>query len=476
MRKSLFKKFYIIFVSVVLAGFLFLGSIVLAFSGKYWMNRNQQLLASQADTLSQQIESAARIYGGLQLNQYAYQISQLVGQAANSQVLVVDGSGLPVAIVGNIPHRMAVPSEFLLPYLQAPGSFVGTMDEVLQAPCLVAASPLVIEGRAHGVVYVMQPTGQAGEYMWDLLQLLLIGAFLTTVVMAVVAYFVASALVKPLQEMSYAAHRLANGDFSHQIEVCRQDEIGQLAASFNHMTASLKAGEQMRKGFVANVSHELKTPMTTIAGFVDGILDGTVPPAKQAEYLTVVSAEVKRLSRLVNTMLNLSKLESGEVRLNLQPANLQEMVWQGALLHEGRYLAKNIEVTGLEELPLLPVVVDLDFMNQVIQNLLDNTVKYTPEKGLVSIAGFCREGQVHLLIRNTGQGIDEAHLPFVFDRFYKVDQSRGDDRNSMGLGLYLVKTIVSLHNGRITVRSVKNSFCEFELVLQEHRVTESVAT
>ena len=265
--------------------------------------------------------------------------------------------------------------------------------------------------------------------------------------------------------MSDAAKCLAKGDFSKHIEVHREDEIGQLADAFNHMTLSLEAGEKMRRGFVANVSHELKTPMTTISGFVDGVLDGTIPQEKQQEYLGIVSQEVKRLSRLVNTMLNLSKLESGEIRLHPVGMNVTETVFQIAFLFEQRIEEKQLALSGLEELPPLPVQADVDLLYQALYNLLDNAVKYTPEKGSIHINGSLHSGSIHFYIRNSGEGIAEEDLPFVFDRFYKVDQSRGTDKNSLGLGLYLVKTIVNLHHGTITVRSMPHSYCEFELVL-----------
>jgi signal transduction histidine kinase len=313
------------------------------------------------------------------------------------------------------------------------------------------------------------PAGTVGTYMKHLMQGLSIAAGLMVAVMAAVAFVFARALTRPLEQMSAAAKGLAQGDFSRRIAVSRQDEIGQLAMAFNDMSASLEAGEKMRRGFVANVSHELKSPMTTIGGFVDGMLDGTIPPELHHRYLAVVSEEVKRLSRLVNRMLDLSRLESGEITLHPAPVDLTKLVLQSVLLCESQLNEREISVSGLDELPQLSVTADPDLMEQVVRNLLDNGVKYTPVGGEITLGGEATEDTVRLWIRNTCEGIDEEHLPFVFDRFFKADASRGADQQSLGLGLYLVKTILSLHGGLVTVRSVKDAYCEFEIVMPSRK-------
>jgi signal transduction histidine kinase len=193
------------------------------------------------------------------------------------------------------------------------------------------------------------------------------------------------------------------------------------------------------------------------------MLDGTIPAHEQKKYLQIVSDEIKRLSRLVNTMLNLSKLESGEIALHPVSVDLSEMLCHTAFVFEQPIESKKITLEGLETLPDLTLTADRDLLHQVIYNLMENAVKYTPQEGCIRVGGWCEEGKVHVTIYNSGDGIDQADLPFLFDRFYKVDQSRGADKNSLGLGLYLVKTIVSLHGGQITVRSAKGSFCQFEL-------------
>ena len=467
MKHSLYKKFYVTFLSVVLSGFFLLGSMILVFSGNYMMAQNKGQLLSQSQTVSQQIAAASLQLGNQKLTQYAEQIAEMFSKATNSHLLVANQEGVVIANSGVSLSEPQIPNENFTRFRVQSGTFSGNLGGVLPVNCAIAAAPVLANGNCIGVVYSVLPLQTIGAFLRDLLQMLILAAIVTALLVGFGAYFMASALVRPLSQMSKAAKSLARGDFSGRITHFRKDEIGQLAQSFNQMTLSLEAGEKMRHGFVANVSHELKTPMTTISGFVDGMLDGTIPKSEHPKYLAIVGGEVKRLSRLVNTMLNLSKLESGETPLHPVPFDLKESVLQTLFMFETPITAKEIQVEGLEEFPCLPIVADGDLLHQAVYNLIENSVKYTPNGGTVTLKGWQEKNNVYFCLRNTGEGIDSDHLPFVFDRFYKVDQSRGADKNSLGLGLYLVKTIVSLHGGQITVRSAQGSFCEFELSLPQ---------
>ena len=243
------------------------------------------------------------------------------------------------------------------------------------------------------------------------------------------------------------------------------DEIGELAISFNQMTNSLARLESMRKSFVANVSHELKTPMTTIGGFIDGILDGTIEPDKQKEYLAIVSDEVKRLSRLVESMLGMSKLESGEFAIRPELFDFRELLCSIVISQEQRIESKKIEIVGLDAIESFSLNADRDLIHQVIYNLVDNAIKFTDEAGKITFNAEGGPKEMVFSIRNTGKGIPERELPFVFERFYKADKSRSSDKKSTGLGLYIVKTIVKAHGGGITVKSKENADTEFIVTL-----------
>lgn len=276
-------------------------------------------------------------------------------------------------------------------------------------------------------------------------------------------------LTKPLKLMSDAARAMAKGDFSKRIPVTTDDEIGQLAVSFNQMTNSLARLEEVRKSFIANVSHELKTPMTTISGFIDGIIDGTIPEDKQNYYLQIVHEEVKRLSRMVESMLSVSKLESNEITLKKETFNLREQVLGVVIAQEQRIEKKQLSIEGLDSLPDVTITADKDLIHRVVYNLVDNAVKFTNDGGQIKFGIKYDSKNVICRIENTGRGIPEVELPYVFDRFYKVDKSRSANKESTGLGLYIVKTIIKNHGGVISVSSVENKFTAFEFTLPINR-------
>lgn len=316
-----------------------------------------------------------------------------------------------------------------------------------------------------GYVFASSPASDLTEFYKDLFKLYIFGAVIPIIVLFFALYILTYRWTKPLKLMSEASKAMAKGDFSKRIPVLSNDEIGQLSESFNTMTNSLVELENMRRSFIANVSHELKTPMTTIGGFIDGILDNTIPKDKEEYYLGVVSAEIKRLSRLVQSMLNLSKLESDEFELKPTNFDLKELILDVVFNQEQRIVSKGINILGLEQIEKNMIYADKDLIHQVIYNLCDNAVKFTNESGFIEFDLANTQNSVKFVIKNSGAGIPEAELPLIFDRFYKSDSSRSENKDSTGLGLYIVKTIVKIHGGSVFVKSDKNSFTEFGVVL-----------
>ena len=216
----------------------------------------------------------------------------------------------------------------------------------------------------------------------------------------------------------------------------------------------------MRRSFIANVSHELKTPMTSIAGFIDGILDGTIPQEKERHYLTIVSDEVKRLSRMVRSMLNIAKIEAGEMKLKPTVFDVNEVVLSSIFTFEQMIEKKHLDIRGLEEGKVM-VEADEDLIHQVVYNLLENAVKFVNEGGYIEVSYTVEQKRTYIHIKNSGEGIPKEEISKVFDRFYKTDRSRSMDKTGVGLGLYIVRQIVNLHQGEVIVRSVEGEYCEF---------------
>ena len=218
---------------------------------------------------------------------------------------------------------------------------------------------------------------------------------------------------------------------------------------------------ERQQTFFQNASHELKTPMTSIAGFIDGILDGTIPPERERHYLTLVSDEVKRLSRLVRSMLNIAKIEAGEMKLNPTVFDVNESVLSSIFTFEQTIDAKHLEIRGLEDTGKIMVEADQDLIHQVVYNLLENAVKFANEGGYVEVSYTVDPKRTYINIKNSGDGIPKDEISKVFDRFYKTDRSRSMDKTGVGLGLYIVRSIVNLHQGEVIARSVEGEYCEF---------------
>ncbi len=267
-------------------------------------------------------------------------------------------------------------------------------------------------------------------------------------------------MVKPLREMADAARKFGQGDFTTRIQISSDDEIGQLAMAFNNMAKSLSNLEAMRRSFIANVSHELRTPMTSIAGFIDGILDGTISADRQNHYLRIVSDEVKRLSRLVRSMLNLSRIEAGELKVNTTTFNVLEVICETVFSFEQGINKKRLDIRGLDNDKVM-IEADPDLIHQVIYNLIENAVKFVNEGGYLEFSFNSDNRMTYIGIRNSGEGLSREEIPRIFDRFYKTDRSRGMDKNGVGLGLYLVRSIINLHGGDIIVKSAPGEYTEF---------------
>lgn len=342
------------------------------------------------------------------------------------------------------------------------------LDGVYSKDQLVAAEPVEVGGEKVAIVFASTPISlSTNDYLYRTIKIFIIASALSLLIGAVGIYFFTMNLLSPLRDMSRATKAYAKGDFSYRVRVRGGGELESLLIAFNNMASELSIHESTRRSFVANVSHELKTPMTTIGGFIDGILDGTIPPDKQKHYLQIVSDETKRLSRLVVSMLNLSKIEAGELQLKPESFNICNDIFNVLISFEREIEKKNIEILGLDELVPTTVTADQDMIHQVIYNLVDNAVKFT-ENGALTVSVIRNpDKSVTVKIRNTGAGISHDDLARVFERFYKVDKSRSYDTKSTGLGLYIVKTIVEMHSGSVAADSVEGEYTEFMFTLPD---------
>ena len=286
-----------------------------------------------------------------------------------------------------------------------------------------------------------------------------IGLFFMTAMVVLMIAFTASSIttmrqVQPIREMVQATRQYAEGNFDIRMnDYGRDDEIGVLAASFNNMAESLQQTERQRREFIANLSHELKTPMTTIAGYTDGILDGTIPPENERQYLQIISDESRRLSRLVRRMLDVSQLQAIDPMRASSHFDICESMRRVLISLEKRITDRDLDVEA--DIPDAPIRVlgDNDLITQVIYNLLENAVKFARPGSTLYLGISAIDGKARVVVRNQGDTISAEELPLLFERFHKSDKSRSADKDGVGLGLYIVKTILEQHRERIDVTS-----------------------
>lgn len=480
MFKSIFSKYFTVVVAAVLGSYIALCGMQMLFSTRYWVSEKKETLSESARTIAaytadntQQLPSQYvltddfkpffRLLASTDSNLSTVLITQLNGK------VILCSAGDNCEYLNSVVPETVMEKVRLLNTDGSNSYFeAGTLDGLYEKRQYTACAPVLYgEGNLIGYVFVSTSTDTMTEYLSSNLQVFFLSALGVLALTFIALYVMTYRMVRPLRQMAEATRRFSVGDFSYRLPVSGRDEVAELAASLNNMAVSLSSVEEMRRSFVANVSHELKTPMTTIAGFIDGILDGTIPEEKRSYYLKIVSDEVKRLSRLVKSMLDLSRIDSGQMKLNPVRFDLTEVACNALLSFEQRIDEKSIAITGLEDCPRMEVTGDYDLIGQVVYNLLDNAIKFTNEDGTIRINIEKRDNRTYYSVRNSGAGIAAQEMPHIFERFYKSDKSRSLDKNGVGLGLYIVKSVINLHKGEIVVRSTEGEYCEFEFWLPD---------
>jgi signal transduction histidine kinase len=476
MRKSISVTFFSIVATLFVLGVAVMGCSELVLFGRYFAAERYETL----DEVAEVAESTAGylMRSGHELGTEQRDRVELIGQSANVQIFFTDESGALLLTSSPELNAAAVPQSVLQAVTthtagEVGGSYhsYGKLDGALAESCFVSARRISASaegkpGTAGGYLFVCSSGGALREIMGQLTSNFLLSACLMLLCACVMTMILMRRVTEPLHKISEAAQKFGGGDFSVRIEdVKGDDEIAALATTFNTMAANLQEIDNSRGQFMGNIAHELRTPMTTIKGFVDGILDGTIPPELQNHYLQIVSQEAGRLARLVQNMLDLSKLESGEYRVNARMFNIWETITGAALSAEQRITDGQIELEGLDPDNKCLVFADPDLIHQVVYNLLDNAIKFTPAGGVIRFSVEKLGPEAEITIWNSGQGISPEALPFVFDRFYKEDASRGLHARGAGLGLHICKVLVKLAGGQIRVESEQGEWCRFVFTL-----------
>lgn len=478
--KSIYKRQFAMMAGVLLLAFTLLGGAFVALSYQYTIQDKKESMERNANYVASFTGSYLASGIGSSIEEPAYQL--YVASLANisgATVILAENSGeIVYAASGsgagtNSLLSGTVPAE-LMNSVASEGSYAGItgLGGLLSDQCYVAARPIlqnsIISGQTYqrGVVLVASDTSSLIRMWRDFASIFLLSAGVVFLLSALASSVTSMRQTKPLKDMAEAARKFGKGEFDARVEGCdnRKDEVGELAEAFNAMAESLAEDEAQRSEFIANVSHELKTPMTTIAGFADGILDGTIPPEKEAAALKTISSETRRLSRLVRRMLDLSRLQSSENVTAQERFDVSEVLIRVLVSLEGKINGRGLDVeTNLPEGSVM-VWGDPDAITQVCYNLLDNAIKFAQPGTALGLGIQVKGEKAWVSVRDQGDTIPPEELGKVFDRFHKTDYSRSEDREGVGLGLYIVKTILNNHKENITATS-ENGLTEFTFTL-----------
>ncbi len=481
MFKSVFAKYIVTFMVIIFVSFAVLVSIITAMVNNYAVASKERMLSNTARGAAEFLGARAETLSANAMGQIVQasqaDVDRMLAAFSNSDedisILLVNEEGSVVRMIsadgvisvgGSKKIPMSVMNE--VNNLVELSEFE-TLEGVFDSPHLFHTAPVFTEnGYVCGTVFACSPSVTQDALLDVMIKTILISSLWVMLAALIFVYIITERVIGPLRNMSRMAGEFAAGNYDTRVPVKGKDEVAALAVAFNDMADSISRLEVMRNTFVANVSHDLRTPMTTISGFIDNILSGAIPPEKHSHYLEVIRAEVARLARLVASLLDISRIQAGERKFDLKPFDICEMARRILFTFEGKIDSKGLEVEFLCDDERMIAVGDHDAIYQILYNICDNAVKFSREKGLLRITlSRVKEDRVQLSVYNEGEGIAADDLPFVFERFYKGDKSRGLDKSGVGLGLFISKTIMDAHHERIWVNSEQGKYCEFNFTL-----------
>ena len=455
MFKSVFTR-YIVFVSLILAVSFALLVITLSVVVSDYSDRTREgIMSKAADGISVALDSYRHSAQSEQIAELVASGVRGFADVAASYVYVVDDNGK--LLITNDPefeeNKSIMSAETVLNIKRGSSSYRRSRIEGVFPETRYNVFRVSLDDNGNGTLVIVSSLSARETAITEpLIRTLLMGSLLILLASCITVYILLQRIVDPLKSLSDAARAFAKGDLKKRVRVTGEDEVADVAKAFNNMASVLEENEETRNSFIASVSHDLRTPMTVILGYVDGIRDGTIPAEKHGYYLDIISSEVKRLSRLVNSLLQITRMQSGEQKYTLVDFNISEKARQVLISLEKRIDEKKLDVEFDNEKDLY-VHCDTDAVHQVLYNLMENAVKFSDIGGRMRVA-IVRDGEKAVVtVTNSGDGIPPEALPHVFDRFYKSDRSRGLDKTGTGLGLYIAKTNVERMGGGIDVAS-----------------------
>ncbi len=469
MHRRIFIKYYSICALIITLTVAMLGCVTSTVLAVKTVNDQNELMERAANKMAKSIARMPKNYHIIAGNILDDSISA-IKETANADILIFDEQGrldLTTLALDSL-KEIALPSNNVVQDVLEGNVYraANSYGTIRKSVGYTIGVPVVSgDNSISGAIFMTTDKFNIQTVILSTLLIFTMCGTLVLLIAFVVLFIFTKRITKPIYQMSNIASCYAKGDFSKRLDVEKSHEYAPLALAFNSMADGIDNLEQMRRGFVADVSHELRTPMTTITGFIDGMLDGTIPPEYYEKYLKIVSEEVHRVSRMVSTFLDVARIQSGQMTYVKKPFDIIETAGKALFAFEDRINQKEINLKVNFADDSIIVNADADAIYRVIYNLLDNAVKFTKQNGEIFI-GIMQDGaKAKILIRNTGSGISKEDAAHIFERFYKADKSRSDNKKGTGIGLYLVKNIIKDHGEDIILTSKEGEFAQFMFTL-----------
>lgn len=461
MKKTLYLKFVLAYVIFGFFGFIVVATFSSSLISERVKSSTAQSLYSEASLISKTY--ASDLYNNQITIESAYDQLHALETYLSAHIWIVNPSGTVLVNSSQIPDISNpkiiadfTPSITSDTYFTT-GDFFGEFSEEM----LIVFSPITSNYKIKGYVIILKPLNDLTEQSNGYLTIVYITLVLLILLSLIILLFFTEMFYIPLKKIIYATEQYANGNLHYEFNVESNDEIGYLAGSLNYMASEIAKAEDNQKKLVANVSHDFRSPLTSIRGYLEAILDGTISSDMHEKYLRIVLNETERLTKLTNGLLQLNNLNTKGMILEKSEFDINAVIRDTVLTFEGLCRKKQISISLLLTGNTMKVVGDMGKLQQVLYNLLDNAIKFSPNNSTITIETREKNSKLFVSVKDMGIGIPKDSLKLIFDRFYKTDLSRGKDKKGTGLGLAITKEIIHSHGENINVISTEGVGTEF---------------
>lgn len=473
---TLFSKLFTLYISILIATLLFFFVMFSSTFHEYFVEYTQDIMIKQAEMIAKEYKALGefRRAPSQVIDQIYFKIHVLNGYL-DATTWIVDRQNTMIVVSEDTNKAIAnqrLSDQYVIQQV-LDGKVVRIetgFEEYFTTPVLTIGYPIDIFGKVEYALFIHTPMPQILETIKDVRIIIFKVGSITCAIIFLVIFIISRQMTKPLKEMNEVAKKIANGEFDKRISIEGEDEIGELAASLNYMARELDKIEENRKSFIANVSHDMRSPLTSIQGFVTAILDGTIPPEKQEKYLNIVLNESQRMIKMTNDILELNKMEEGNLPLKKMDFDIHEMTKDILANFENVIREKQVHVNLILDSKEQIVFADPEKIVRVVQNLLDNAFKFVNVEGTIEIETLSKQNKVWIYIKNSGQPIPFEEQHSIWERFYKADLSRGKDKKGMGIGLVIVKEIIKQHGEEIRISSEEGEMVQFYFSLPKAKI------